>query len=44
MGKTVAEATVEVTKSEDFFEYYGGMARSPAGYGLNDGRPGTAAR
>jgi alpha-ketoglutaric semialdehyde dehydrogenase len=43
MGKTVAEATVEVTKSADFFEYYGGMARSPAGYGLNDGRPGTTA-
>jgi aldehyde dehydrogenase (NAD+) len=30
MGKTVAEASVEVAKSADFFEYYGGMARSPA--------------
>jgi acyl-CoA reductase-like NAD-dependent aldehyde dehydrogenase len=41
MGKTTAEATVEVTKSADFFEYYGGMARNPSGYSLNDARPGT---
>ena len=41
MGKTIAEATVEVTKSADFFEYYGAMARSASGYSLADGRPNT---
>src|SRR4051794_28214397 len=28
MGKTIGEATVEVTKSADFFEYYGGFGRA----------------
>jgi alpha-ketoglutaric semialdehyde dehydrogenase len=42
MGKTTAEARVEVTKSADFFEYYGGLARQPYGYLLHDGRPGTS--
>jgi alpha-ketoglutaric semialdehyde dehydrogenase len=41
MGKTAAEATVEVRKAGDFFEYYGSMARSASGYALNDARPGT---
>jgi acyl-CoA reductase-like NAD-dependent aldehyde dehydrogenase len=31
MGKTLREATAEVDKSADFFEYYGGLARAPAG-------------
>lgn len=43
MGKTTAEATVEVTKAADFFEYYGGLARHWAGYALNDARPHTVA-
>lgn len=42
-GKTLAEATGEVEKSAQFFEYYGGMARSPYGYLLADARPGTRA-
>ncbi|WBB89886.1 aldehyde dehydrogenase family protein [Verrucosispora sp. WMMC514] len=41
MGKTRAEASIELTKAADFFEYYGGLARSATGYSLNDGRPGT---
>ena len=41
MGKTTAEATVEVTKSADFFDYYASLARLPYGDLLNDGRPGT---
>jgi alpha-ketoglutaric semialdehyde dehydrogenase len=41
MGKTIAEASVEVTKTADFFEYYGGMARTSSGYSLSDGRPNT---
>ncbi|MDQ0691365.1 aldehyde dehydrogenase [Arthrobacter sp. W4I7] len=43
MGKTTAEATGEVTKTAEFFEYYGGMARLPFGEYLPDGRPGTFA-
>lgn len=31
MGKTLAEATVEVDKSADFFEYYGGLGRASQG-------------
>jgi aldehyde dehydrogenase (NAD+) len=42
-GKTINEARVEVTKTADFFEFYGGLARHPYGYLLNDGRPGTLA-
>lgn len=41
MGKTLAEAEVEVTKAADFFEYYGGMARYSWGYSLYDARPST---
>jgi alpha-ketoglutaric semialdehyde dehydrogenase len=41
MGKTTAEATVEVTKSADFFDYYASLARLPYGDLLNDARPGT---
>ena len=43
MGKTFAEASVEVTKAADFFEYYGAMARTPRGYALSDARPNTTA-
>jgi acyl-CoA reductase-like NAD-dependent aldehyde dehydrogenase len=39
MGKTLAEATVEVTKAADFLEYYASMARLPLGVELADGRP-----
>lgn len=42
-GKTLAEASGEVEKSAQFFEYYGGMARNPFGYLLADARPGTHA-
>lgn len=41
MGKTHAEASVEVTKAADFFEYYAGWARHPYGQLLADGRPHT---
>jgi hypothetical protein len=41
MGKTTAVATVEVTKSADFFDYYASLARLPYGDLLNDARPGT---
>lgn len=41
MGKTLAEARVEVTKTADFFDYYAGLARSPYGYLLHDGRVGV---
>jgi aldehyde dehydrogenase (NAD+) len=41
MGKTLAEATVEVTKAADFFAYYGAMGRSPVGVLLADARPGV---
>lgn len=43
MGKTRAEATGEVGKSAEFFEYYGGLARLPFGEYLPDARPGTFA-
>jgi alpha-ketoglutaric semialdehyde dehydrogenase len=39
MGKTLAEATVEVTKSADFFDYYASLARLPLGVELADARP-----
>ncbi len=42
MGKTLAEARVEVTKAADFFEFYAALARIPSGYLLNDGRPSTS--
>lgn len=41
MGKTRAEATGEVIKSAEFFEYYGGMGRSPFGELVPDARPDT---
>lgn len=41
MGKTTAEATGEVLKAADFFEYYAGIARSAQGYLLADVRPGA---
>lgn len=43
MGKTLAEATGEVGKAAEFFEYYGGLARLPFGEMLPDARPGTFA-
>lgn len=43
MGKTLAEARVEVTKAADFFEYFAGLSRLPFGQLLPDGRPGTYA-
>ena len=43
-GKTLREATVEVEKSADFLEYYGGLARSAQGTLLADARPNTYAR
>ncbi len=43
MGKTRAEATIEVAKSAEFFEYYGGLGRQPFGELVPDGRPGTFA-
>jgi alpha-ketoglutaric semialdehyde dehydrogenase len=39
MGKTLAEATVEVTKSADFMDYYASLARLPQGAELADARP-----
>jgi aldehyde dehydrogenase (NAD+) len=42
-GKTLTEATGEVEKSAQFFEYYGGMARDPYGYLLADARPNSRA-
>ncbi len=39
MGKTLAEATVEVTKAADFLEYYASLARLPLGVELADARP-----
>ena len=41
MGKTFAEASVEVVKSADFFEFYASLARLPQGELLADGRPNT---
>lgn len=43
-GKTIAEATGEVMKSAEFFEYYGGMGRDQLGYLVADARPGTSTR
>ena len=43
MGKTRAEATGEVGKAAEFFEYYGGMGRLPFGGLLPDARPNTFA-
>lgn len=43
MGKTRAEATGEVGKTAEFFEYYGGMGRDGFGDFLPDARPGTFA-
>ncbi|MQA04471.1 MAG: aldehyde dehydrogenase family protein [Streptosporangiales bacterium] len=43
MGKTRAEAAVEVVKAADFFEYYAGLCRLPFGQLLPDARPGTLA-
>lgn len=40
-GKTGAEATVEVAKSADFFEFYAGTSRLPYGDMLYDSRPST---
>lgn len=39
MGKTLAEATVEVAKAADFFDYYASLARLPVGVELADARP-----
>jgi len=39
MGKTLAEATIEVTKSADFMDYYASLARLPQGVELADARP-----
>lgn len=39
MGKTLAEASVEVTKSADFLDYYASLARLPIGALLADARP-----
>lgn len=43
MGKTRAEATGEVGKTAEFFEYYGGAGRLPTGELIPDARPGTFA-
>lgn len=43
MGKTTAEATGEVGKTAEFFEYYGGMGRDQYGELIPDARPGTFA-
>lgn len=40
-GKTVAEATVEVAKSAEFFEFYAGLARLPYGDLIHDARERT---
>ena len=42
-GKTLAEATGEVGKAAEFFEYYAGFGRSASGELLPDARPGTFA-
>lgn len=41
MGKTLVEATVEVTKAADFLDYYASLARLPIGVELADARPGV---
>ena len=43
MGKTLAEATGEVSKSADFLEYCGGLGRVSQGDVLSDERPGVHA-
>ncbi len=43
MGKTRAEAAGEVTKTAEFFDYYGAMGRDDNGQILPDARPGTFA-
>lgn len=43
MGKTRAEATGEVGKTAEFFEYYGSVGRLPGGELIPDARPGTFA-
>ncbi|MFD6517697.1 aldehyde dehydrogenase family protein [Rhodococcus sp. NPDC060176] len=43
MGKTTAEASGEVGKAAEFFEYYGSMGRDEFGQFLPDGRDGTFA-
>jgi len=43
MGKTRAEATGEVGKTAEFFEYYGSLGRLPYGELIPDGRAGTFA-
>jgi alpha-ketoglutaric semialdehyde dehydrogenase len=42
-GKTIAEATGEVLKAADFFEYYAGFSRDAYGTLLHDVRPHTRA-
>lgn len=44
MGKTLAEATTEVTKAADFFDYFGGLSRLPFGELVPDARPQTQTR
>jgi aldehyde dehydrogenase (NAD+) len=41
MGKTLAEASGEVAKAADFYDYYASWARQPYGQLLADARPGT---
>jgi aldehyde dehydrogenase (NAD+) len=41
MGKTLAEATAEVGKTADFFEYFGAVGRAAWGEVLSDERPGA---
>jgi alpha-ketoglutaric semialdehyde dehydrogenase len=43
MGKTLAEASIEVDKSADFLEYYGGLGRGAWGDVLPHERPRTRA-
>lgn len=43
MGKTTAEATGEVGKAAEFFEYYGGMGRMETGAVIPDARAATFA-
>jgi aldehyde dehydrogenase (NAD+) len=40
-GKTIAEATGEVGKAAEFFEFYAGLARLPYGDVIHDARPNT---
>jgi aldehyde dehydrogenase (NAD+) len=40
-GKTLAEATGEVGKAAEFFEFYAGLARLPYGDIIHDARPNT---